>query len=135
MLTTKNQKHWQVLSQACGMKRLKFLGRWAGISAGLFNAFNRSTLCLATASLIVASGCTPPGPRAVLQGKKLIEQGKYPQAIVKLRTATSLLATNAPAWNYLGLACHYGGQVEEAERCYRRALVLNRDLTEAHYNL
>jgi tetratricopeptide (TPR) repeat protein len=46
-----------------------------------------------------------------------------------------VLTTNAQAWNYLGLACHYAGQAAEAERAYQRALGLDRDLTEAHYNL
>ncbi len=91
-----------------------------------------STFLLAAALL---SGCTPPGPGAVLEGKRLIEQGKYAKAAEKLRKATSLLATNGQAWNYLGLACHYTGQAEQAERCYQRALALNHDLTEVHYNL
>ena len=86
-------------------------------------------------SLSLTCGCTPAGPRALLDGKKLIEQGKYSRAVEKLRNATSLLATNAQAWNYLGLACHYAGQGDEAERAYKRALALNRDLSEAHYNL
>src|SRR6266566_4866083 len=46
-----------------------------------------------------------------------------------------LLASNAQAWNYLGLACHYNGQNADAEKAYQRALFYNHDLTEAHYNL
>ena len=87
------------------------------------------------ACFMLLSGCTPPGPRALLEGKRLLEHGKYSQAVDKLKSATTLLATNAQAWNYLGLACHYAGRVEEAEQAYKRALALNRDLTEAHYNL
>jgi tetratricopeptide (TPR) repeat protein len=70
-----------------------------------------------------------------LGGQKLIEQGKYAEAIEKLETATSILTTNAQAWNYLGLALHYGGRPAEAEKAYQRALVLDHDLSEAHYNL
>ncbi|HWH71898.1 MAG TPA: tetratricopeptide repeat protein [Candidatus Sulfotelmatobacter sp.] len=77
----------------------------------------------------------PPGPRALLEGKKLLDQGHYPQAIEKLRTATSLLNTNGLAWNYLGLACHYGGQPVEAEKAYQKALAMDHDLVEVHYNL
>ena len=89
-----------------------------------------------TAAVLVAfCGCTPAGPRALLQGKKLIEEGKYNRAIPKLQTATSILATNAQAWNYLGLAYHHAGQGAEAEKAYQRALVLNHDLSEARYNL
>src|SRR6266853_1565423 len=87
------------------------------------------------ACVLLLSGCTPPGPRALLEGKRLLEHGKYSQAVEKLKSATTLLPTNAHAWNYLGLACHYAGRVEQAEQAYKRALALNRDLTEAHYNL
>jgi tetratricopeptide (TPR) repeat protein len=80
-------------------------------------------------------GCTPAGPKAFLQGEKLVEKGKYAQAIEKLKLATSLIPTNAQAWNYLGLAYHHAGQFGEAEQTYRRALLINHDLSEAHYNL
>src|SRR5437868_5602063 len=65
--------------------------------------------------LFTFTGCTPPGPGALLAGQRLVEQGKYPQAVKKLKTATSLLPTNAQAWNYMGLAYHYAGQAAEAE--------------------
>jgi Flp pilus assembly protein TadD len=90
------------------------------------------------ASLLLAAflaGCAPPGPHALLQGQRLIEQGKYSQAVDKLKIATALLGTNAQAWNYLGLACHHLGQTAEAQRAYERALLLDRDLSEAHFNL
>jgi tetratricopeptide (TPR) repeat protein len=45
------------------------------------------------------------------------------------------MPTNPVAFNYLGLALHQAGQPAEAERAYLRALTLNHDLTEAHYNL
>ena len=87
------------------------------------------------AACLLLGGCMPPGPRALLDGKQLVEQGRYPEAIEKLKTATSLLATNAQAWNYLGLAYHHAGQTPDAVLAYQRALQLNHDLTEAHYNL
>jgi Flp pilus assembly protein TadD len=80
-------------------------------------------------------GCTPPGPRALLAGKRLLETGHAREAVEELKQATALLKTNAIAWDYLGLACHYTGRAEEAERAYRRAFQCDRDLTEAHYNL
>jgi tetratricopeptide (TPR) repeat protein len=92
-------------------------------------------LTLFLAAVLLFAGCGPPGPRALLQGKKLLDDGNYAQAIDKLRIATRLLSTNAQAFNYLGLACHQAGQVDEAERAYRKALALNHDLTEVHYNL
>src|SRR6266850_3011307 len=100
----------------------------------LFNSFSRFNVSLIIL-LLVASGCTPAGPKALLQGEKLIEKGKYTQAIEKLKLATTLSSTNAQAWNYLGLAYHHAGQFDEAEKTYRRALLINHDLSEAHYNL
>jgi tetratricopeptide (TPR) repeat protein len=94
----------------------------------------RSWLFPAVAGVLLA-GCTPPGPRALLEGKRLLELGKYDQAVQQLREATALLATNALAWEYLGLACQQAGQAAEADKAYHRALVLDHDLTEAHYNL
>ena len=41
------------------------------------------------------AGCTPRGPRALLDGKKLIEQGRYAEAVEKLKLSTSLIGTNA----------------------------------------
>jgi Flp pilus assembly protein TadD len=74
-------------------------------------------------------------PRALLKGKKLLGRGDYSKAVTELKTATSLLATNAQAWNYLGVACQHAGQSADAVLAYQRALTLNRDLVEAHYNL
>ena len=71
-------------------------------------------------SLVMLSGCTPSGPRALLEGKRLIEQEKYPQAIQKLKNATLLLGgTNALAWDYLGVAYQHAGVNTEAEWAYR----------------
>jgi tetratricopeptide (TPR) repeat protein len=91
----------------------------------------------ATAALLLA-GCMPPGPRALLEGKRLLERGKYAEAIERFQTATSLLATNAQAWqawNYLGLACQYSGDAPGAEKAYQRSLMSNPDSVEARYNL
>src|SRR5277367_6442881 len=84
---------------------------------------------------IFISGCTPPGPRALLKGKKLLERGDYAAAVEELKTATTLLPANAQAWNYLGVACQRAGDTDDAVPAYQRALVLDRDLMEAHYNL
>ncbi len=81
------------------------------------------------------SGCSPSGPHAALKGKKLLDGGDYAGAVAQLKIATSLLATNAQVWNYLGLAYHHAGQPADAVLAYQRALTLDRDLVEAHYNL
>ena len=84
---------------------------------------------------IFLAGCAPSGPRALLKGKRLLERGDYAGAAAQFKTATSLLATNAQAWNYLGVACQHAGQTDAAVAAYQRALALDRDLMEAHYNL
>ena len=81
------------------------------------------------------TGCGPPGPRALLQGERLIRDGKYAPAVEKLKLATELLPKNAQAWNHLGLAYHGAGQASNAVIAYGKALSLNRDLIAAHYNL
>jgi tetratricopeptide (TPR) repeat protein len=87
------------------------------------------------ATLVVLAGCGPPGPQALLKGQRLIERGDYAEAVAQLQTATTLMPTNAHAWNYLGVACQHAGQAAEAERAYQRAIALDHDLSEAHYNL
>ena len=87
------------------------------------------------ALVLLLAGCTPAGPRALLDGKALLDQGRYAEAVEKLTLATSLMATNAQAWNYLGLARQQAGDASEAVTAYRQALRLDRELVEAHYNL
>jgi tetratricopeptide (TPR) repeat protein len=93
------------------------------------------TLALFLGAAMLLSACSPPGPRALVQGKKLLDEGKYSSAIEKLKTATELLPTNALAFNCLGLAYHQAGQPGEAEKYYLKAIHLDRDLMEAHFNL
>jgi Flp pilus assembly protein TadD len=88
------------------------------------------------ASLVLLSGCTPSGPRALLEGKRLMDDGQYPQAIQKLKQATELFgSTNAVAWEYLGLAYQHSGAVAEADWAYQKALKLDHDLIEVRFNL
>ena len=84
---------------------------------------------------IVISGCTPAGPSALLKGKKCLDGGDYAAAVAELKTATTLLATNAPAWNYYGVALQRASQPDEAAAAYETALKLDRDLVETHFNL
>ena len=85
--------------------------------------------------VLLVTGCVPPGPKALLEGKRLLEQGRYAEAVERLKTATTLLSSNALAWNYLGVAAHHAGLALDAERAYQHALFYDRDLTEAHYDL
>ncbi len=90
---------------------------------------------LVFALAMVLAGCMPAGPRALLKGRKYIERGDYAAAVSELKTATTLLATNANAWNYYGVALQHAGQAESAASAYKRSLELDRDLAEAHFNL
>ncbi|HWQ91315.1 MAG TPA: tetratricopeptide repeat protein, partial [Clostridia bacterium] len=85
--------------------------------------------------ILLLVGCTPPGPRALLKGRELLEKGRYTEAVEQFETATSLLSSNAQAWNYLGLAYHHSRRSADAEKAYQHALRLDNDLTEARYNL
>jgi tetratricopeptide (TPR) repeat protein len=96
---------------------------------------NRLIYLLLAAICLGLCSCSPPGPRALLQGKKLIEDGNYEQAVEKLETATALLPKNALAWNYLGLAYHGSQQPEAAIKAYRTALALDHKLVTVRYNL
>ena len=99
------------------------------------NRTGSAALVLLLVLTVFLAGCTPPGPRALLKGKKLLDRGDYAGAVEQFKTATSLLPTNAQAWNYLGVACQRAGQPADAASAYQRALTLDRDLVEAHYNL
>jgi tetratricopeptide (TPR) repeat protein len=92
-----------------------------------------------TAGLLLAgwllTGCQPPGPAALLEGKKLLDQGKPAAAVAPLTDATAILKTNALAWSYLGLARQQCGQLNEAIAAYGLALRYNRDFNEIHFNL
>jgi tetratricopeptide (TPR) repeat protein len=88
---------------------------------------------LAVAVILVA--CAPPGPRALVRGQKLIEAGNFAAAVAELQTATTLLPTNAAAWNYLGVAYQRSGQWTNAVQAYSQALLFDRDLMEVRFNL
>ncbi len=97
--------------------------------------FANAPLVWAVVSLLIFCGCTPPGPRALLKGERLIRDDKWEPAIERLQEATQLLPKNAQAWNHLGLAYHGNKQVEQALRAYRQALALDHNLAAARFNL
>jgi Flp pilus assembly protein TadD len=90
---------------------------------------------LVLALAVFISGCRPAGPRALLDGKASLDDGDYTSAVAELKTATSLMVTNAQAWNYYGVALQHAGQPTDAAQAYGNALKFDHDLTEAHYNL
>ena len=93
-----------------------------------------SAIILVALTIFVA-GCTPAGPRAFLEGKKYLDRGDYANAAADFKTAATLLATNAEVWNYYGVALQGDNEPQAAAAAYQRALDLDRDLVEAHYNL
>jgi tetratricopeptide (TPR) repeat protein len=143
MLATKNEGEggrWKlengIFRQRAGFHLSAFAACHSAASARRrpSSIFHLRFLLFLALALFIA-GCTPSGPRALLKGKKLLERGDYAGAVAQFKTATSLLATNAQAWNYLGVACQYAGQPTNAATAYQCALARDRDLMEAHYNL
>jgi len=90
---------------------------------------------LGIALAVAWSGCAPPGARALVKGEKLLQEGKYPEAVVKFEEATRAFPNHAKAWNHLGLGCQYAGDPKKAMQAYQKALTLDRNLTAASYNL
>src|SRR5215471_13914183 len=95
-------------------------------------AFN---LLLACACAGLLAGCKPPGVKALLDGKRLLDKGRPAEAVERLQVATDLLATNAQAWNFLGIAYHQAGQLSNAVTAYQRARATDPDLMEVRLNL
>lgn len=96
---------------------------------------NRLLHLLPLALVLGLAGCTAPGPRALLEGEKLLHEGRVAAAVVKLKEATELLPKTAQAWNHLGLALHRQQQPDAAIRAYRKALALDHNLVVIRYNL
>jgi tetratricopeptide (TPR) repeat protein len=81
------------------------------------------------------SGCTPAGPKALLQGEKYLEQGQVDRAARSLERAVRLIPNNAQAWNHLGLAYHRLGRLPDATAAYQKALALDSALVSTRFNL
>ncbi|GDY19160.1 hypothetical protein LBMAG56_05050 [Verrucomicrobiota bacterium] len=90
---------------------------------------------LLAGALVFLTACGPPGPKALLEGERLIREGKPAAAIEPLKDATRHLPKNPQAWNHLGLAYHGAGFHTEAIGAYRRALTLDPNLVSVRYNL
>ena len=89
------------------------------------------------AALGLQTGCTPPGPRALMRGDELLRYNKSAEAIEELKRATGLMPGEPRAWNLLGVAYHRDGQPQLAIQAYRQALSRDRSnlVAIAHYNL
>ena len=96
---------------------------------------HRCVLFGAALGAFVFAGCGEPGPKALLQGDRLIQKGQYADAIKPLKAATDLLPRNAQAWNRLGLAYQGSRQPDEAFKAYKKALQADYRLADPHFNL
>jgi tetratricopeptide (TPR) repeat protein len=59
-------------------------------------------------------------------GYTLCDLGRHREAYGHLRAYTRIVPRNAWAWSWLGQACEGIGEPDEATRCYRRAMRLER---------
>src|SRR2546428_12894586 len=82
---------------------------------------------------ILFVGCRPSGPRLLLEGERLIREGRYAEATQKLTEATKLLPAHAQAWNHLGLSYHGAGQAALAALVVHTGLSPGRHPSAARY--
>ncbi len=79
---------------------------------------------LLLASLWFGVGCTPPGARAMLEGREHLDGNRPQQAAAAFEKATRLLPEDWRTWNHLGLALHRGGKHVDAGKAYQHAIKL-----------
>lgn len=90
---------------------------------------------LAAIGITFLAGCTPSGPKALLQGEELLKKGQARDAVKKMERAVKYMPNNPLAWNYLGVALHSSGRPEEALSAYQKASALNPQMDVLYYNL
>ena len=113
------------------------LPRWKMLT---IKKLGRRLLPVAGLVPLLLTGCAPPGQRALLKGDALIQEGKYADAAAKLERAVQLLdkdpkPVQAKAWNFLGVAYRHTDRLADARKAFQRALILDRNLAAADYNL
>ncbi|MGY8650955.1 MAG: tetratricopeptide repeat protein, partial [Verrucomicrobiia bacterium] len=74
--------------------------------------------------LSLGIGCTPPGARAMLEGREHLNGNRPQQAAAAFEKATRLLPKDWRTWNHLGLALHRGGKHVDAGKAYQYAIKL-----------
>ena len=121
--------------RSAGIRSLWLRGRQLALRQPCF----KSLWVIAVAAVLL-TGCDPPGTRSLLKGQRLLNAGKYPEAVAKLEEAVGLLADAPPtvqaqALDWLGVARQYAGQPKEALDAYSKALKLDRNQAPAAYNL
>ena len=101
------------------------------------NSLRKIALMIALGMLALFSGCTPAGPRALLDGDRLLREGKPAEALKKLEIARAEIPNEPRVWNLLGLAYHHSNQPQLAAQAYQQALARDKSniVAVAHYNL
>jgi tetratricopeptide (TPR) repeat protein len=84
--------------------------------------------------LLLFCGCQPSGPKALLQGQKYLEDGKYDKALRSFNRAAETMPNFPQVWNHIGLAYHGLNNPAKAAQAYEQALRLDRNLAPARYN-
>lgn len=102
--------------------------RGAVLSGTLHAAATLALICLLT-------GCEPHGPKALVEGERLLREGRAEESVRMLQIAVEKLPREARAWNLLGLAYHAKGENSEAASAYGKALALDHRLSAARFNL
>jgi tetratricopeptide (TPR) repeat protein len=97
--------------------------------------WKRICILAGLAVVTLLAGCGRSGPDALVEGARLMQEGKRESAMEKILEAIQLMPTNAQAWNYLGVCYHQQGDFTNAQYCYRSALKFNHYLNVVHYNL
>lgn len=87
------------------------------------------------AALLVLASSLGAQSAALDEGVKLIREGRFDQALVKLEDAHRLAPGNATIENLLGITETKLGNIDEANRDYRNAIRLEPSLAAAHKNL
>jgi protein O-GlcNAc transferase len=87
------------------------------------------------AALLVLASSLGAQNAAFDEGVKLIREGRFDQARVKLEEAHRLAPGNATIENLLGITETKLGNIDEANRDYRNAIRLEPSLATAHKNL
>ena len=83
----------------------------------------------------VLTGCTPSGPKALLQGEALLKQNRLSEAIKKIEKAAKHMPNDERAWLFLGMAYHRNGDHQKALLAYERVNAINPGMSILPYNL
>ena len=79
----------------------------------------------------VAASATAPPPQVLEQGKTLLSQHRYAEALTLLEHLTQLAPYIPLAWYLQGVACDYLGEYERAIQVYDWALYLDPEMINA----